>query len=122
VEADGQVLEKPVDAADARRMLASLSGARHAVHTGVALVLAGGREVIFSETTLVEFGDLSAAAIAAYVDSGEAEGKAGAYGIQGRAAAFVRRIEGDYFNVVGLPLHALCGALDGLIASGELEL
>ena len=116
------MLEKPADAADARRMLASLSGARHAVHTGVALVLAGGRELVFSETTFVEFGDLSAAAIAAYVASGEAEGKAGAYGIQGRAAAFVRRIEGDYFNVVGLPLHALCGALDGLIASGELEL
>jgi len=105
---DGEVFGKPKDAADAARMLSRLSGRIHRVITGVALVDAGtGFEETWAETTLVTFRELSQDEIYAYVETGEPMGKAGAYGIQGRAAAFVERIEGCYFNVVGLPLARL---------------
>ena len=128
VELRGEVLEKPADAADAHRMLALLSGQRHEVHTGVALVLppreAGGdpRVHSFAVTTAVEFAELTDAAIAAYIQTGEPFGKAGAYGIQGAAAAFVRRVDGCFYSVVGFPLHAFCIEVAGLIERRELIL
>ena len=89
-------------------MLSRLSGTYHEVVTGVALIdTATGQDRVWAETTQVYFRQLHAAEIAAYIESGEASDKAGAYGIQGRGAAFVRRIEGCYFNVVGLPLASL---------------
>jgi septum formation protein len=106
--ADSEVLGKPKDTADAARMLSKLSGRTHRVITGVALVdTETGFEETWVETTLVTFRELTEDEVSAYVETGEAMGKAGAYGIQGRAAAFVERIEGCYFNVVGLPLAKL---------------
>lgn len=100
---DDVVLEKPVDEADASRMLAALSGREHQVMTAVALATAGG---IFCQlvSTNVTFRVLSAAEIAAYWQTGEPVDKAGAYGIQGIAGKFVSRIDGSYSAVVGLPL------------------
>lgn len=119
VDIDGLALEKPLDRPDALRMVSALSGRSHLVHTGIALSLAGnilGRAV---ETTKVTFGDLSREEIDAFVESGEGDDKAGAYAIQGRGALLVERIEGCYFNVVGLPvfrlnemLKRLCGGLE----------
>ena len=106
VEIDGILLGKPVDAADAARMLRLLSGREHRVVTGVCLQL-GSRERVFSRETLVRFYPLSGEEIAAYVRSGEPMDKAGAYGIQGRGALLVEGITGDYFNVVGLPVAML---------------
>jgi septum formation protein len=97
------LLEKPADAADAARMLKVLSGRPHEVTTGACLI-AGGKEDVRSETTRVYFSALSDAEIADYVATGEPMDKAGAYGIQGRASRFIGKIEGDYFNVVGLPV------------------
>lgn len=101
-----QVLEKPRDAKHAHKMLTALSGKAHWVHTGVALVEPGsGRKPqAFVESTKVIFRQLSRQEIQAYVETGEPLDKAGAYGIQAGAAGFVARIEGDYNNVVGLPL------------------
>ena len=102
---EGKLLGKPTDDTDAFEMLTHLSGTCHEVVTGVALVDARtGGQIVWSETTQVYFRELQSAEITAYIASGEASDKAGAYGIQGRGAAFVRRIEGCYFNVVGLPL------------------
>lgn len=98
-----ELLAKPADEAEARAMLARLSGRAHEVLTGVCLI-DRGVEAAAVETTRVEFAPLSAEEIDAYVASGEPEGKAGAYAIQGRAACFIPRIEGSYSNVVGLPL------------------
>ena len=105
---DGEILGKPIDEEDAVRMLLKLSGRTHRAITGVALVdAATGVEETWVETPLVTFRKLLEGEISAYVSTGEPMGKAGAYGIQGRAAAFVERIEGCYFNVVGLPLAKL---------------
>ena len=105
VSLDEQLLGKPTDNADAFEMLTHLNGTCHEVVTGVALVDAEtGRESVWAETTQVYFRELHTDEIAAYIASGEASDKAGAYGIQGQGAVFVRRIEGCYFNVVGLPL------------------
>ena len=105
VDLDGRALGKPRDAADAARMLRSLSGRRHRVHTAYALALPGVEGPIERlSTTRVHFHALDDAEIAAYVASGEAMDKAGAYGIQGRAAALVASIDGDYFTVMGFPL------------------
>jgi septum formation protein len=100
------VLEKPRDGAQALAMLRRLSGRAHTVHTGVCVLdLGGGGErAAFVESTRVYFRTLGDAELRAYVAGGESLDKAGAYGIQGAAGAFVRRIEGDYCNVVGLPL------------------
>jgi septum formation protein len=97
------VLAKPNDRADAERMLGLLSGARHRVLTAVAIQLESRLEVAVSES-FVTFATLDPERIGAYVQSGEPFDKAGAYGIQGRAAAFVERIEGSYSGVMGLPL------------------
>ena len=98
------VYGKPADAGDAARMLRELAGKRHRVLTAVWLLSAGREEHAVSETG-VEFGPLSEPEIEAYVDSGEWRGKAGAYAIQGRAGAFIARIEGSYTGVMGLPVH-----------------
>jgi septum formation protein len=103
VVAGGEILEKPRDAEDARRMLRLLSGRAHQVITGICL-RTPDREVVDAETTTVYFAALSDAEISAYVASGEPADKAGAYAIQGLASKFVSRIEGCYFNVVGLPI------------------
>lgn len=103
VVVDGAVLGKPKDRADAIAMLERLSGREHQVMTGVAL-LYGNRRLVSHEETSVRFVPLTRAQIERYVDTGEPMDKAGAYGIQGRASAMISGIEGDYFNVVGLPL------------------
>lgn len=103
VTLDGHILAKPEDAADAARMLRMLAGRTHRVITGVAVVSAERTEVA-AEVTAVRFLDLSEQEIADYVATGEPMDKAGAYGIQGRAARWIPRVEGCYFNVVGLPL------------------
>jgi septum formation protein len=109
---DGQILGKPEDAADAARMLRMLSGRTHRVITGVAVVSASRTEVA-AEVTAVKFLTLSEEEIAAYIATGEPMDKAGAYAIQGRAAKWIPRVEGDYFNVVGLPLALVSSLLEG---------
>lgn len=105
VVADSEILGKPADVQDAVRMLKLLSGITHRVITGVCLARAAARvEALAHETTFVTFAALDEGEIAAYVASGEPFDKAGAYGIQGLASKFVTRVEGCYFNVVGLPV------------------
>jgi septum formation protein len=103
VTLDGHLLAKPEDANDAGRMLRMLSGRTHRVITGVAIASAAGVEVA-AEVTGVQFLTLTDEEIEAYIATGEPMDKAGAYGIQGYAAKWIPRIEGCYFNVVGLPL------------------
>ena len=100
---DGRILGKPADEADAKDMLRALSGKTHKVCTGVAII---GPEKTknFCETTEVEFHELTEKEISDYVKTGEPMDKAGAYGIQGKGCVLVKRINGDYFNVVGLPV------------------
>lgn len=98
-----QVLEKPADQADAIRMLTLLSGREHQVITGICLRTAT-RTLVDSASTRVHFVELTPDEIAAYASSGEPMDKAGAYAIQGLASKFVERIEGCYFNVMGLPI------------------
>jgi septum formation protein len=111
VTLDNTILGKPEDAADAARILHLLSGRAHRVITGVAVVTAQGARVA-AEATAVHFLTLSAAEIAAYVATGEPMDKAGAYAIQGRAARWIPRIEGCYFNVMGLPLALVSSLLE----------
>jgi len=111
---DGEIMQKPVDAADAERMLRKLSGRTHQVHTGLAVVR-GGVTTSRVETTDVVFRVIGDAELEHYVASGHATDKAGAYGIQGYAARWIPRIEGDYFNVVGLPLSAVVELLQGVM-------
>jgi septum formation protein len=111
VALDNIILGKPEDAADAARMLRLLSGRTHRVITGVAVVTKKGAEVA-AEATAVRFLTLSDAEIAGYVAGGEPMDKAGAYAIQGRAARWIPRIEGCYFNVMGLPLALVCSLLE----------
>ncbi len=103
VAMDNAVLEKPLDVVDAARMLKELSGKVHLVYTGVCLIGNGFCDVRV-ETTEVRFSKLTDEEIADYVASGEPMDKAGAYGIQGRASRWIERLDGDYFNVVGLPV------------------
>lgn len=103
VRVDEHILEKPADAEDAARMLRLLSGRAHDVLTGVCL-RRGSQIVVEHETTQVYFQPLSDSDISSYVASGEPVDKAGAYAIQGLASKFIHRIEGCYFNVVGLPV------------------
>jgi septum formation protein len=115
VELDGEMFGKPRDAADAREMLSFLSGRTHYVVTGIyVLRLPDGAARSAVETTAVTFARLDQKEIDAYVTSGEPLDKAGGYAIQGRAGRYISRIEGCYFNVVGLPLarlYALLGEL-----------
>jgi septum formation protein len=114
VTLDNQIFAKPEDPADAARMLRQLSGRTHLVVTGVAVVGAEATEIA-AEVTAVRFLSLSDDEIASYVATGEPMDKAGAYGIQGRAARWIPRIEGCYFNVVGLPLALVSTMLESLI-------
>lgn len=106
VVVDGEVLGKPRDDGDARRMLRLLRGRWHDVLTGVALVRAeDARTVCSHERTRVRFAEMTDAEVDWYVSTGEPADKAGAYGVQGRAALFIDALEGDYWNVVGLPVR-----------------
>jgi septum formation protein len=103
VVVDREILAKPADAADARRMLALLSGRRHEVMTGICL-RRGEEQIVDHAATAVWFAPMSAREIDDYVASGEPMDKAGAYGVQGTASKFIPRIEGCYYNVMGLPI------------------
>ncbi len=105
VVVDHQLLGQPQDDDDAGRMLKLISGKWHEVLTGVALLRASGEATVGVEVTRVRFAELSQSEIDWYVSTGEPRGKAGAYGIQGKAALFIEEIEGDYFNIVGLPIR-----------------
>jgi septum formation protein len=112
---DNKNLGKPRSTDDAHRMLEQLSGRTHSVLTGVSLIrLPDASHLEFVESTLVHFNALSAEEISNYLSTGEPYDKAGAYAIQGRAARYIPRIEGCYFNVVGLPLARLVSALHQL--------
>ncbi len=103
---DEKILGQPSDAEDARRMLKLLSGRWHEVLTAVALLRAGeNRSVVDHEKTRVRFAQMAAAEIDWYVATGEPMDKAGAYAVQGSAALFIEEIQGDYFNIVGLPVR-----------------
>ena len=106
VVCEGEVLGKPKDAQDAFRMLSLLSGRNHQVMTGMTVVQ-GDEIVTHTEVTKLRFRDLLPEEIRAYIAAGEPMDKAGAYGIQGGAALFCTRMEGDYYNVMGLPVCAL---------------
>jgi septum formation protein len=110
VTLDDHLLGKPEDGADAARMLRLLSGCTHRVITGIAVVTAESVEAA-AEVTLVSFSTLSDEEIDAYIATGEPMDKAGAYAIQGRAARWIPRIEGCYFNVVGLPIARVAALL-----------
>lgn len=105
-----EVMGKPKNREDAFNMLLSLSGTTHSVITGYAVVSDLGEESGFCET-LVKFRNLNENEIKAYVETGECDDKAGAYGIQEKASLFVSKIDGDYFNVMGLPVESLYGLL-----------
>lgn len=107
VAIDGEILGKPRDAADARRMLRLYSGRTHEVLSGVCLIK-GETVAVSHERTLVAFDEMSEEEITSYVEKNAPYDKAGAYAIQGAASAYIRGIEGDYFNVVGLPVHRMC--------------
>lgn len=106
VALDGAVLGKPEDERDAFSMLSALSGNRHMVYTGVT-VIRGAQAVTTHEETVVTFRELEPDEISSYIETGEPMDKAGAYGIQGLGALLVSGIEGDYFNVMGLPVYRL---------------
>jgi septum formation protein len=115
VDLDGRALGKPRDDAEARAMLAALSGRSHQVHTAFALRgPAGDVAAVEAVSTRVRFAALDGATIDAYVASGDGRDKAGAYGIQGFAATLVERIDGDYFTVVGFPLAAFARTVQRL--------
>jgi septum formation protein len=106
VAVDGEILGKPQDKEDARRMITLLSGREHQVYTGVTLYL-NGKFKTFSEKTDVAFYELTDKEIDDYVSTDEPYDKAGAYGIQGKAGLLVKAVNGDYYNVVGLPVARL---------------
>ncbi len=112
---DGQILEKPIDATDAKRMLAQLSGRTHTVISGVCILAIDGtkalRDKAFKVETQVSIKSLTPPEIAAYVATGEPMDKAGSYGAQGIGAYIIERIDGSYSNVVGLPLTELVQTL-----------
>jgi septum formation protein len=112
ISVDGLILGKPRSTDDARQMLEKLSGRTHSVVTGVALVrLPDAEPRTFVESTLVHFAALSSEEILRYLATGEPHDKAGSYAIQGHAGRFIPRVEGCYFNIVGLPLSRLYRAL-----------
>jgi septum formation protein len=115
VDLDGTALGKPRDEADAARMLRALSGREHVVHSAFCVVAGdAGRTLESSASTCVRFYPLEEHEIEAYVASGEPFDKAGAYGIQGRGAIFVERIDGDFYTVMGFPLALFARSLGEL--------
>lgn len=115
---DGQILGKPRDREDAIGMLASLSGRVHTVVTGCTLIL-GDKTRSFGESTRVEFYPLTDREIEEYVATGDPFDKAGSYGIQGKGCLFVRGIEGDFFNVMGLPVGRLNRELRAFLSCAD---
>ena len=103
---DGRILGKPHSRAEAKSMLTKLSGRTHEVYTGVCVIY-NGKTTTVHEKTSVSFRELAEEEIEAYIETGEPMDKAGAYGAQGRGALFVRHIDGDFFNVMGLPVCRL---------------
>jgi septum formation protein len=112
-----EILGKPKDDADTRRMLSLLSGTEHTVVSGIALLI-GDKEDADTDETAVSFAPMSSDEIDWYVASGEPADKAGAYAVQGLASLFIRGLRGDYFNVVGLPVHQFHLALHRLLGFG----
>lgn len=112
VVVDGTLLGKPADPAEAEVMLGLLQGREHRVVTAVALVTPDGTAATRCDVTRVRFRPLAADAIRDYVATGEPLDKAGAYGVQGRGALLVERVEGDFFGVMGLPLRLVAELLD----------
>jgi nucleoside triphosphate pyrophosphatase len=110
----GRIYGKPADAGSAEQMLEQLAGRTHAVVSGLCLI-APGWEVVEAAATLVTFRSLTPRDLGLYVASGEWEGRAGGYAIQGLGAALVERVEGDYLNVVGLPVATLLELRPGLL-------
>jgi septum formation protein len=104
IEIDDAILGKPADRSEAEAMLTCLSGREHLVHTAVAMTHEGRLECCLSSSR-VTFAELDAAAISRYLETGEHLGKSGAYAIQGRASAFIKRIDGSYSGIMGLPLY-----------------
>lgn len=119
VEVNGKILGKPKDEADARRMLKMLSGSVHYVHTGISVIY-GGDEINLTDTAKVFFRDIDEDELDDYIASKEPFDKAGAYGIQGKAGAFVERIEGDFFSIMGLPICAVTKALKQLTKDANI--
>lgn len=120
VSVDGEILGKPKDEKEAALMISRLQGRSHEVYTGVTLIKVFGNhstEVVFSEKTKVNVLSMSDYEIRQYIACGESLDKAGAYGIQGVFCAFIDRIEGDYNNVVGLPVCRVCQELKNLAHS-----
>lgn len=117
---DGEVLGKPRDTADAARMLRLLSGRVHTVITGCCLIR-GDRERTFLQSTRVEFYPMTDREIEEYVATGEPLDKAGSYGIQGKGMLYIKGIEGDYFNVMGLPVAMLRRELERFLSSDQEE-
>lgn len=118
VDLDGHTLGKPLNTAEASSMLRSLAGRSHLVHTGVC-VRAPGIDEAFVETTRVFFSLIPADELAAYIATGDPFDKAGGYGVQGSMARFIPRIEGCYYNVMGLPVAGLYALLRRLGFAGE---
>ena len=123
VVSDGSILGKPKDEADAVRMIRSLQGRSHKVYTGVAILdyddEGKRKSVVHAVETEVFVNPMSDEEIREYAATGEPLDKAGAYGIQGRFAAYIERIDGDYYNVVGLPISRLCRELKSLEAEDD---
>lgn len=115
VAVDGDILGKPADAAQAREYVARLAGRTHQVVGAIAVVRDGALAEVASEITLVHFRDASSALLDWYVETGEWRGRAGGYAIQGAGAVLVQGIEGDYLNVVGLPLQRLIDLVPELL-------
>lgn len=120
VAVGGQVLGKPADADDARRMLGLLSSTRHAVITGVTIIGPAGQRLIASDTTYITMKPMTPREIEEYIDSGEWVGKAGAYAIQETAHdRFILKVEGSFSNVVGLPMELVDKMLTELLANPD---
>lgn len=119
---DGTILGKPKDEAEAFCMLKRISGRAHSVYTGVTILLCGERTVSFHEKTDVFVYPMTEEEIRAYIETGEPGDKAGAYGIQGAFGAYVKKIRGDYTNVVGLPLGRTFFELKKLLSEEENEI
>ena len=129
VDLDGRILEKPTNEEVAHSMLSSLSGNWHQVHTGVAVYAVGASKLSndpelmfsFTDTARVKFSNLSDKDIKAYIATKEPMDKAGSYGIQGIGGQLVERIEGDFFTVMGLPMHRLSKELTDVIRNLDLD-
>ncbi|HKR59328.1 MAG TPA: Maf family protein [Pyrinomonadaceae bacterium] len=120
VVVNDEILGQPRDKEDARRMLGLLSGKWHEVFTGVALLNAGNeRRQLAHQVTRVRFAEISPAEIEWYISTGEPSDKAGAYAIQGRGSIFIEEVQGDYFNIVGLPIRLVYRLLVQIYAEGN---